>query len=72
MKKPTFPADRIDPNYNPKGNFNGLGIILLIASLMIGGTSDYLPKGFPIETVVAISFVFFLLGIYLLILSKND
>ena len=47
-----------------------IGIALIIASLILGVISDYLPKGFPIEPFVALSFGYFLLGIYLLIETK--
>lgn len=72
MKRPKFPADRIDPSYNPKGNITAFGIVLIILSFMIGGISYYLPQSMPIEPIVALSFGYFLLGIYVLILSKND
>jgi hypothetical protein len=49
-----------------------IGIFLIAASLILGRISDYLPERFPIEPIVAFSFGYFLLGIYLLILSKND
>lgn len=44
-----------------------IGIILIVASFVLGITSDYLPKEFPIEPIVALAFGYFLLGIYLLI-----
>lgn len=44
-----------------------IGIILIIASFVLGVTSDYLPKEFPIEPIVALAFGYLLLGIYLLI-----
>jgi uncharacterized protein involved in cysteine biosynthesis len=49
-----------------------IGILLIAASFILGIISDYLPIGFPIEPIVAFSFGYFLLGIYLLSLSKND
>jgi uncharacterized membrane protein YraQ (UPF0718 family) len=49
-----------------------IGILLIAASFILGIISDYLPERFPIEPIVAFSFGYFLLGIYLLILSKND
>jgi hypothetical protein len=47
-----------------------IGIVLIVSSLMLGVVSDNLPIGFPIECVVALSFGYFLLGIYILIKSK--
>jgi hypothetical protein len=47
-----------------------IGITLLVLSLILGVISENLPVGFPIESVVALSFGYFLLGIYILIKSK--
>jgi hypothetical protein len=47
-----------------------IGIVLIIAAFILGIVSDSLPKEFPIEPIVAFSFAYFLLGIYLLIKSK--
>jgi uncharacterized protein involved in cysteine biosynthesis len=49
-----------------------IAIALIVLSLILGFISDFLPIGFPIEPVVGLSFGYFLLGIYVLILSKND
>jgi hypothetical protein len=49
-----------------------IGIALIALSLVLGIISDYLPKSIPIEPIVALSFGYFLLGIYVLILSKNE
>lgn len=72
MKRPKLPADRIDQSYNPKGNIVGFGIVLIVLSIMIGIISGFLPESMPIEPIVALSFGYFLLGIYILILSKNE
>lgn len=47
-----------------------IGITLLVASFILGIVSENLPVGFPIESVIALSFGYFLLGIYILIKSK--
>ena len=49
-----------------------IGIALIMLSLVLGIISDYLPKSIPIEPIVALAFGYFLLGIYTLILSKNE
>lgn len=49
-----------------------IGITLIALSLILGIISDFLPKSMPIEPIVALAFGYFLLGIYTLILSKND
>ncbi|MFV8268456.1 hypothetical protein ACNQGP_00790 [Flavobacterium sp. GT2N3] len=49
-----------------------IGIALITLSLILGIITDYLPKSMPIEPIVALSFGYFLLGIYLLILTKNE
>jgi hypothetical protein len=49
-----------------------IGIALIIISLILGIITDFLPQSIPIEPIVALSFGYFLLGIYLLILSENE
>lgn len=49
-----------------------IGIVLIALSLIVGIISDFLPKSIPIEPIVALAFGYFLLGIYTLILSKNE
>jgi hypothetical protein len=49
-----------------------IGIALITLSLILGIISDFLPQSIPIEPIVALAFGYFLLGIYLLILSKNE
>lgn len=49
-----------------------IGVLLIVAAIVLGILSDYLPKGFPIEPVVALSFAYFLLGMTLLILKSGE
>lgn len=49
-----------------------IGYALIVLSLLIGIICGFLPVGFPIEPIVALSFVYFLLGIYVLIIDKNE
>ena len=48
-----------------------IGIALVVLSLILGIVSDFLPQSMPIEPIVALSFGYFLLGVYVLILDKN-
>jgi hypothetical protein len=47
------------------------GIILIILALLLGSATSNLPLGFPIELFVAISFIDFMVGMYLLIKGEK-
>jgi hypothetical protein len=49
-----------------------IGIGLMALSFVMGILSGHLPQGFPMEPFVALSFFYFLLGIYALILDKDE
>ena len=49
-----------------------IGYALIGLSLLIGTICGFLPVGFPVEPIVGLSFIYFLLGIYVLILDKNE
>ncbi len=49
-----------------------IGVALISASLTLGSLSDYLSEEISIEPIVGFSFGFFLMGIYLLIISKDE
>ena len=49
-----------------------IGYALIGLSLLIGTISGFLPVGFPIESVVGLAFLYFLLGIYVLIREKDE
>lgn len=49
-----------------------IGYALIGVSLLIGIICDFLPVGFPIEVVVGLAFLYFLLGIYVLIREKDE
>ena len=48
-----------------------IGYLVIIGALAIGIIIGSVPVGFPIEPLVGISFGYFLLGIYILILDKK-
>jgi hypothetical protein len=48
-----------------------IGYLVIVGSLVIGIIIGNLPVGFPIEPLVGISFLYFLLGIYILALDKG-
>ena len=49
-----------------------LGVCLIFASLAIGFISDYYIDFYAIEPFIMLAFGYFLLGIWVLIISKND
>jgi hypothetical protein len=48
-----------------------IGYLVIMGALVIGIIIGGLPVGFAIEPLVGISFLYFLLGIYILILDKK-
>lgn len=49
-----------------------LGYALIVVSFAIGIASEHLPYFFDVAPFVALSFGYFLLGLYLIILEKNE
>lgn len=49
-----------------------IGYALIVLSLLIGVVSGFLPVNFSLEPVVVLSFFYFLFGIYVLILEKDE
>lgn len=48
-----------------------LGVLLIILFFVIGITSEHLPKGCDARPFIGIAFLFFIIGISLLIMAKE-